>query len=1120
MKGDGKSNENVIINQTFNAQHGKHNRTVIQFYNVSYVNISTLTMRHPSIIVNHSLIAINSCRFYGYTDTKESISYINITGRYSQALLDDCTFKENCFIISDTIDGITVSNSIFRSYNHHNNSIITVFSSVVKITGNVNFTDSIKAINPYEYSASPCGTAILLRTINPQFKSSLNITSGATVNFVNLTCKGNGGALYSENGLISIGAKAQVVFMNNVANTGGAILLKNGEFKVQFNTNLNLSNNFAYAGGAIGLINSTVHIIHTDTINFDNNMGAVGGAMYIEFGTMNISSNSSVTFKTNNAYVEGGAIHIERGVPSSIIVDDFAELLFLNNSAFRGGALYMKPSSFAIKVGYYSSLKFVNNTALHIGGAMYSEMQSAIPCAFMITDYSAEISFRGNHANGNVGHHMYGSSVRNQKCDKDHLKFYYKQAKPYCWKQSERADGYVNISFDPGQLSSVSSAPRRACLCDANGKPQCANFSLIFTNTKAYRGEIFTLPACVVGYNFGTTVGTVYARFLHSNLFTQAHLQKSQYNQLINDSEACTKLKYSVSTISSTEILLLQTSVLPVPVYVNETDSNITNLSREKGRIHRFIANYVSHQHDGCISESLLRTPIFINITLLPGCPQGLILNHNHAKCRCYPVLAVNGFRCSIQNKIGYLEWNNTGWVNATINDRLGNGIIYNSFCPLNYCKSGKKMINIRDNPWRQCASNRTGVLCGACIENFSLAIGSPRCIECHNRRNMTLLLVFAIAGVFLVFFILTLDFTVTQGHVNGLIFYANIVWTYKTILFPITRFNHDNNWVTVLNIFIAWLNLDFGIESCFIVGLNAYWKTWMQFIFPFYIWTIAGVITVICHYSSRLTNLIGSRAVPLLATLFLLSYMKLLRTVVDATSIAMIEQYPENTSYAVWYLDGNLRYCHGRHTYLFVAAVLTFVFLWLPYTFLLLFIQPLRKLSHLGPLRWVHKFTPIYDAYLSPLNDEHQYWFGITLLVRGVLLVVLTMISSTSPKMNLFVILAAMTVLVVGLSIKNVYKQMTMRALESIILLNLIVWSAGTLYKWESIESKMIIESVSIGIVFAQFWLIVVCNLIKLGSRINQKCARKKSPYAYHIILDNEITHERIEDPDLPENY
>ena len=118
------------------------------------------------------------------------------------------------------------------------------------------------------------------------------------------------------------------------------------------------------------------------------------------------------------------------------------------------------------------------------------------------------------------------------------------------------------------------------------------------------------------------------------------------------------------------------------------------------------------------------------------------------------------------------------------------------------------------------------------------------------------------------------------------------------------------------------------------------------------YIWAIAGVIIITCRYSSRLTNLVGSRAVPLLATLFLLSYMKLLYTMIDATLVAVIEQHPQNTSFAVWYLNGNLRYCQHPHIYLFIAAISTLVCLWLPYTLLFLFVQPLRRVSHLRPLK------------------------------------------------------------------------------------------------------------------------------------------------------------------------
>ena len=473
-------------------------------------------------------------------------------------------------------------------------------------------------------------------------------------------------------------------------------------------------------------------------------------------------------------------------------------------------------------------------------------------------------------------------------------------------------------------------------------------------------------------------------------------------------------------------------------------------------------------------------------------------------------------FSCFVQNKTGYITWskNSTVWVNATFNESQSNGIIYNHFCPLNYCKSGNKTVKIGDDPSKQCASNRTGILCGACMENFSLAIGSSRCIECPNSHNVALLLAFAAAGVFLVFFILALNLTVTQGLINGLIFYANIVWAYKIILFPSEI--QKNHLLVFLQIFVAWLNLDFGIESCFFVGLDAYWKTWLQFLFPFYIWAIAGVIIVACRYSSRLTNLIGSRAVPLLATLFLISYMKLLRTIIDATSVAVIAHYPQNTSYVVWYLDGNLHYCQHPHIYLFLAAMATLVFLWLPYTLLLLFIQPLRRVSHLRPLKWINKLAPVYDAYFSPLKDKHQYWFGTMLFVRGILLIVLTVTSASNPELNIFILFLSIAFLFFFISVKHVYKRMTVRVLESATLLNLIVLSAGTLYKWESAKSKATLLEVSLGFSLAQFCVIVVWSLIKPCFSTGWRCRQKQTDDVIDENSDDDIAHERIEDPEL----
>jgi hypothetical protein len=73
-------------------------------------------------------------------------------------------------------------------------------------------------------------------------------------------------------------------------------------------------------------------------------------------------------------------------------------------------------------------------------------------------------------------------------------------------------------------------------------------------------------------------------------------------------------------------------------------------------------------------------------------------------------------------------------------------------------------------------------------------------------------------------------------------------------------------------------------------------------------------------------------------------------------------------------------------------------------------------------------------------------------------------------------------------------------RVLESASLLNLIVLSAGMLYKWESIELKTIFLEVSIGISFAQVCVIVVLSVSEQCFSTGWRCRQS------HNVI-NEIT-------------
>ena len=155
-------------------------------------------------------------------------------------------------------------------------------------------------------------------------------------------------------------------------------------------------------------------------------------------------------------------------------------------------------------------------------------------------------------------------------------------------------------------------------------------------------------------------------------------------------------------------------------------------------------------------------------------------------------------------------------------------------------------------------------------MNGLSVALGSRRCLCCSN-KYLSLLFPIALAGVALVFAIKTLDITVSGGYINSLTLYFNIVHS----VWIVVRSQGRNS---VLTIIVFWINLDLGIETCFFDGLTNYWKNWLQFLFPLYIWALSGAIIVLARYSNRLTTVIGSNAISVLATLFLLSYNKLLR--------------------------------------------------------------------------------------------------------------------------------------------------------------------------------------------------------------------------------------------------
>ena len=347
----------------------------------------------------------------------------------------------------------------------------------------------------------------------------------------------------------------------------------------------------------------------------------------------------------------------------------------------------------------------------------------------------------------------------------------------------------------------------------------------------------------------------------------------------------------------------------------------------------------------------------------------------------------------------------------------------------------------------------------------------------------------FIVAGIALVVFLLGCNLTVSVGSINGLLFYANMIKLNETALFP------NGVSIPVLSQFIAWLNLDVGIQTCFFNGLDGYWKTWLQFVFPVYIWLLIGIIIIGSYYSGRLSRFCGNNSVPVLSTLILISYNKLLRTITNAMMSATIE-CEGYQQWSVWSFDGNIKYFHGKHIPLFLVALL-FLLIGLVYTVLVFSAQWLQRYSGKcckSSRDPVVKLKPFLDAYTGPYKDKYRYWTGLLLIVRVLLTTVFSYTTGTVPQYNNYIIVFISSALL-SLS-RGVYRNNVLNLLEYFYLFNLVWLSLVNIlsnHMGYSYHTTIMLTAVSVGISLFAFVGIVLAHILKKYCGSKSKCTRRQ---------------------------
>ena len=751
--------------------------------------------------------------------------------------------------------------------------------------------------------------------------------------------------------------------------------------QVTLHGNVTIQRNTARIGG--GIRADTSHILVTGDCSFTRNNATYGGAVNTLYGTVYLQGPTQYTH--NTADEDGGAIFA-----AGTVIQVLEEVNFSFNSARDGGAMF-----------------FENGASLNLRDLDSTNDGPLLTSSFNFARQDGGVIYHRDSPS--IFQCVYVSSEKLPSCFLQFQDYDYSLAVPVIISENDSAGKGGNFLFgglmdrctikyfdgkfwlNGGAISiypyilptktDISSKPYSLCLCSFS-----CNLSEIM-QVEVYRGQKFIVPL-LAKMQFGATTTIVTAV-----TSSTARLETYQTSQPLPD--YCAPLSYTV--------------------YSNESHEQV-----------------VLYPDGPCRDTGTAR--VVIDVALLP-CPDGF--TQSGEICTCEDRLHDYPVNCTIARppyitKTEGLDF----WIGISYLDTTYKGLVLCKSCPAEYCKRGVVNVTI-DNTDMQCDLNRTGLLCGACAANHSLMLGSSQCDVCPN-TYLALLLPFAVAGIALVVFLTSVRLTVATGTLNCVIIYTDIIQAKRNLFFA-------RNTTNLLTVFIAWMNLDLGFQTCFYDGLDVYALTWLQFAFPLYVWLIICLIIFTSRYSITVSKLIGSNPVAVLATLLLMSYTKILRIIVEVYSYENLD-YPDNKTVPVWFKDANVPYLESRHLCLTVVTSLVLVFLFLPYTLLLLLGHKLYRFMGRKHWRWLNRLRPLLDSYYAPYKNHTRYWTGFLLLVRCALYIVFSLSSESKSLVTI-----TLTFTVIGFGIGyfyawRIYKSKLVNLIEAGVYLNLIVLSVTAL--------------------------------------------------------------------------
>ena len=742
--------------------------------------------------------------------------------------------------------------------------------------------------------------------------------------------------------------------------------------------------------------------------------------------------------------------------------------LIQNNTYTSGGGMVIRGSS-TIYFQAPTTVSFVGNRATEFGGAIYvikTQDQTLVrPCFFQFSNLDDVSIISINNTANITGDFLSGGDIN--VCYINRPTNFILTEFSFIFKKIIKFNNSVIRRPD-----FISSSPVGVVYCEPNCS--CNSKKRVFVQpVRVLLGGVFNLSVGTIDAFGGLSPGSVSVSVYNcttQSMGTDSCL-KSENRQFLHT------LEYKRPTTSAC------TNISIVLVGNKYTDSFILKLTT-----------------DIQIGFDLyLPLTISVNSTV---CPSGFTKGKT---CDCNKYIHEIGGTCDINSTT--ISTNGNVWIGYDTNSSC---TLYSGGCRNDYCINDNTTFNIIDSPDLQCASNRSGVLCGQCAKGYSLLLGSNECGLCPNDNHLSLLLVFGVAGVALVVLLIVLNLTVSVGTINGLVFYANIVEINEDILFK-----YDPSKPYVLRQFISFINLDFGLPSCFYNGMSPYVKAWLQFVFPLYIWFIMIVIMLLSRQFTKLSKLIGNNVVKVFATLLLLSYTKIIRAI--GVALASETVFCDDDKRVVWSFDGSINFGDPKHVILFVFGLLFLICLVLPYTLLLISLPFVDRLFTFIRCKFLF-LKPFTDAYGAPFTKDHQYWPGLLLVIR----ILLTIVNHTADADTALylTIFSVLFLLCVGYNITGPYQNKYLNVLECLCLVDLL--TLFTLALGKSNDSVIVGTIISVALALIAFLGVIAFhlsrfyNLKKLLTLIIMMCRNSRKIFGNDKRNSSNVDEDFESDDDL----